>query len=280
VYDRLANSFGSENVFLDVQDVQPGMNWLEEIKSHRASSDVLLSLIGPHWVSIMRAREHAAVAGPAEDYVRFEIEYVLRPTSRIWVIPVLVGEMMPLSTGHLPRPLQALAKIQAAQVRQERFADDIADLISRIEAIARHSLASATFDGTVRLWDVATGRPIGNPLAGHGGASGAVSAVAFSPDGKTLATSSQDGLVRLWDVATGRQIGNPLGGQSSAVGAVAFSPDGKTLAAGIVDTVRLWHVAYLVDIVPQLCASAGRSLTVAEWARYVPPGPAYRKVCP
>jgi hypothetical protein len=84
VYDRLANNFGSENVFLDVQDVQPGMKWLEEIKSHRASSDVLLSLIGPYWVSIMKAREHAAVAGPAEDYVRFEIEYALRPTSRIY----------------------------------------------------------------------------------------------------------------------------------------------------------------------------------------------------
>jgi hypothetical protein len=137
VYDRLAKSFGSENVFLDVQDLQPGMKWLEEIKSHRASSDVLLSLIGPHWVSIMKAREQAAVAEPAEDYVRFEIEYALRPNSRIWVIPVLVGEVMPLSTGSLPRPLQALAKIQAAQVRQEHFADDIADLISRIEAIAR-----------------------------------------------------------------------------------------------------------------------------------------------
>ena len=82
VYDRLANSFGGENVFLDMQDLQPGMKWLEEIKSHRASSDVLLSLIGPHWVSIMKAREHAA--GPAEDYVRFEIEYALRPNSRIY----------------------------------------------------------------------------------------------------------------------------------------------------------------------------------------------------
>src|ERR1700751_4470040 len=86
VYDRLANSFGSENVFLDVQDLQPGMKWLEEIKSHRASCDVLLSLIGPHGVSIMKARERAAVAEPAEDYVRFEIEYALRPNSRIGVI--------------------------------------------------------------------------------------------------------------------------------------------------------------------------------------------------
>ena len=38
--------------------------------------------------------------------------------------------------------------------------------------------------------------------------------------------------------------------------------------------------AYTVDIVPQLSASAGRSLTRSEWARYVPRGPAYESVCP
>src|SRR5215813_3517752 len=164
VYERLANSFGSENVFLDVQDLQPGMKWLDEIKSHRASSDVLLSLIGPHWVSIMKAREQAAVAEPAEDYVRFEIEYALRPNSRICVIPVLVGDVMPLSTGHLPRPLQALAKIQAAQVRQERFADDIADLISRIEAIARQQQPPAAEPAALPRTDARS------PLPAAGGA--------------------------------------------------------------------------------------------------------------
>ena len=115
-------------------------------------------------------------------------------------------------------------------------------------------------------------------LTGH---TGNVWSVAFSPDGKTLASGSADGTVRLWDVATHRQIGAPLTGHTDNVWSVAFSPDGKTLATGSPDhTVRLWDVAYLVDIVPTLCASTSRSFTRADWREYVPPGPAYRSLCP
>ena len=65
---------------------------------------------------------------------------------------------------------------------------------------------------TVRLRDVATGRPIGVPLTGH---TDAVDSVAFSPDGKTLASGSWDRTVRLWNVASGRPIGRPLTGHAA-----------------------------------------------------------------
>ena len=142
------------------------------------------------------------------------------------------------------------------------------------------TLASGSYDDTIRLWDTATARQIGAPLVGH---AGPVTSVAFSLDGKILASGSYDDTIRLWDTATARQIGAPLAGYVGAVASVAFSPDGKTLASGSTDgTVRLWDVTYAADIVPDLylCASIGRSLTPTEWARYVPPGAAYQKICP
>ena len=95
-----------------------------------------------------------------------------------------------------------------------------------------NTLVTGSYDGTVRLWDVATHRQIGAPLAGH---DGEIYSVAFSPDGKVVASGADDGMVRLWDVATHRQIGAPLAGHDDEINSVAFSPDGKTLVASGAD---------------------------------------------
>ena len=90
-------------------------------------------------------------------------------------------------------------------------------------------LATASTDGTARLWDPATGEHR-RTLTGH---TSYVSGVAFSPDGRLLATASSDGTARLWDPATGEHR-RTLTGHTSSVYGVAFSPDGRLLASATV----------------------------------------------
>jgi WD40 repeat protein/transcriptional regulator with XRE-family HTH domain len=101
-------------------------------------------------------------------------------------------------------------------------------------------------DADVVLWDLrAPRRPSILPtrLTGH---TGAIYAVDFSPDGKTLATGSADKTVRLWDVsdfARPTLIGAPLTGPQDRILAATFSPDGAFLGVGSRDrTLRLWDV--------------------------------------
>ena len=83
-------------------------------------------------------------------------------------------------------------------------------------------------DGTVRVWRLADGTPVGEPLTGHDGMVGAVAAGAL-PDGTPVIISGGgDGTVRVWRLADGTPVGEPLTGHHGPVFAVAAGalPDG------------------------------------------------------
>jgi WD40 repeat protein len=140
-------------------------------------------------------------------------------------------------------------------------------------------LAGGCGDGTVWLWNLATGQHIG-PIHATSNARYGVPGVAFSPDGKLLASADADGAVRLWNTATGQPVGAPIPVAPQAGGAVtvAFSPDGKLLASGGPDgNVRLWQVSLFVHPYAALCAYVGPP-TPREWNQYAA-GEPQPKVC-
>jgi WD40 repeat protein len=82
-------------------------------------------------------------------------------------------------------------------------------------------------DCRITFWDLTTGKKLAESQAAH---KGSVTAVAFSPDGKTLASAGADRTLRLWQSGTGKQA-RKAEGLPAGVERLAFSPDGRTLVA-------------------------------------------------
>jgi WD40 repeat protein len=85
-------------------------------------------------------------------------------------------------------------------------------------------VVTASFDGTARIWDVATGAPVGTPLRHEKWVMSAV----FSPDGMRVLTASLDGTARIWDAASGTPVGPPS------------SSSKRSRARCLAPTVRAW----------------------------------------
>ena len=97
LYDRLSQRFGGDNVFMDIDTIEPGLDFVEVIQRAVGSCDVLIALIGRQWPTVSDATGQRRLDNP-EDFVRLEIAAALRRD--IPVIPVLVRATA------MPRPDQ------------------------------------------------------------------------------------------------------------------------------------------------------------------------------
>jgi formylglycine-generating enzyme required for sulfatase activity len=132
LYDRLSQRFGRDNVFMDIDTIEPGLDFVQVIEKAVASCNALIAVIGRQWLTITDETGRRRLDHP-EDFVRLEIAAALARNIR--VIPALIeGARMPRSTD-LPDGLQLLARRNAHEVSDRRFHYDVDRLIAVLDAV-------------------------------------------------------------------------------------------------------------------------------------------------
>ena len=121
IFDHLSASFAKSDVFMDVDSIEPGADFVALLEERMSQCEALIAVIGPNWTDVTDRDGNRRLSG-RNDYVRLEIESALQ--RNILVVPVLVdGAKMP-DESILPDPLKPLARRNAAVVSHHRFHDD------------------------------------------------------------------------------------------------------------------------------------------------------------
>ncbi len=133
IYDLLAEHFGHETVFRDLDSITAGVPFKEYIEDGLSQCEVLIAVIGPMWLQIADSAGRPRLDNP-KDWVRLEIEFALE--RGIPVIPLLINDTKMPEADNLPGLLKALPTRHAARIRNDSQLKyrDVSRLIYDIES--------------------------------------------------------------------------------------------------------------------------------------------------
>lgn len=170
LYDRLAAHFGTARVFMDVEGIEPGIDFVNAIEDAVGSCRVLIVVIGDEWTDAVDAAGRRRLEDP-NDFVRLETAAALKRGIR--VVPVLVGGAVMPRVTELPDELQSLTRRQAIEISHKQWDASTGELIRTLERILETAGAAATSAPQVTVRPPVTSastaaphRPWAIPLAG------------------------------------------------------------------------------------------------------------------
>lgn len=127
LYDHLLKQFKPYDIFMDVQNIEPGADFVQVLEDAVSKCDIFLAIIGPHWLTLKNEHQERRL-DEWNDFVRIEIETALKHNKVL--IPVLVGEIKMPAPPDLPESIKTLARRNAVNLTHNRFATDVEGLIT------------------------------------------------------------------------------------------------------------------------------------------------------
>ncbi len=129
LYERLSRDYSKSQLFMDVDKIGPGADFVKVLGDQVASCDVFLCIVGKHWSDARNDRGERRLDDPG-DFVRIEVESALK--RNISTLPLLVdGARMPKAED-LPENMKSLARLNAIEISHARFESDVASLVKTI----------------------------------------------------------------------------------------------------------------------------------------------------
>jgi uracil-DNA glycosylase family 4 len=144
LYDHLAQHFEASDVFMDVDAIPPGADFVQVLEEAVAACDVFITVIGPSWLTVADDSNRRRL-DQWDDFVRIEIASALKQNKL--VIPVLVGRARMPSPADLPEDIAGLARRNAVEISHQRFNYDVQKLIRAVKnAVPANASIKRVFD--------------------------------------------------------------------------------------------------------------------------------------